>query len=169
MAAVGAGCGAEGEAAEEQPPEQVSTTRRSNNENSCEQLRVVDGIKDRTAELSGALAGAVRGGRGGPEVLEAAHQLATHLSDSAPAVAEAYAEAAAWAPASAAAAIEALAASYASGASGLIGLLRATDSGDDIAMLVATLGVAAGVPPEEIEPGAAEEVDHYISVICGIV
>jgi len=160
-----AGCGSDGEAAEE-PPAEVSTTRRSDNEAACDQLRLVAEIDAETARLSGGVARQVIGGAQGAAVLAAADELAAHLSTNAPVVAAAYTEAAADAPEAVAAAIAELAAASAATMPELAELLGSATSAEEIAALYETLG-AAGVA-DDVDPGAVAEVERYRSVICNM-
>jgi hypothetical protein len=159
-----AGCGSSGEAAEE-PPAEVSTTRRSDNDAACDQLRLVAEIDAETARLSGGVARQVVGGGRGAAVLTAADELAAHLSANAPVVAAAYTEAAADAPQAVAAAIGELAAASAASMPQLAELLGSATAAEEVADLYGTLGTLGVV---DVDPGAVEEVARYISVICDV-
>jgi hypothetical protein len=158
-----AGCGSSGEAAEE-PPAEVSTTRRSDNDAACDQLRLVAEIHAETARLSAGVARQVAGGARGAAVVAAADELAAHLSANAQVVAAAYTDAAADAPQAVAAAIAELAAASAASMPALAELLGSATSADVIADFYGTVG-AAGVA-DDVDPGAVAEVARYISVIC---
>ena len=143
-----------------------TTTRRSDNEAACDQLRLVAEIDAETARLSGGVARQVIGGAQGAAVLAAADELAAHLSTNAPVVAAAYTEAAADAPEAVAAAIAELAAASAATMPELAELLGSATSAEEIAALYETLG-AAGVA-DDVDPGAVAEVERYRSVICNM-
>ena len=165
LALVSIGCSSGGEGSDDTAAEEVSSTRRSDNEGACEQLQVVADIEAETGRLSSDVARLVVVGAEGPVLLEAAGALADHLRSTHPQVIAAYAEASAVAPEAVAAAIDELAAGSAATVPGLIELLDSPDA-TVISNLYESFGALGGPQDPDVDPGAVEEVERYTSVIC---